>query len=281
MAGPKTFRRLKMGLSTILGFRPQGFFIPYRYADTVNGGDTYHEIEKTFINSTSNITNFIFNLNFYATNFSAIGADNPPQPRWNQSWFSRLDAAAAYAMVREHRPEKIIEVGSGHSTRFMARAVADGQLETRITAIDPAPRATVTNLDIDIINATVQSVDQDVFAAVQSGDILFIDSSHILMPGTDVDYLLNRILPSLPAGVLVHIHDIFLPDGYPPSWTWRGYNEQSAVAALLQGSGYEILFASHFAATRLAAALKDTVIDQLEKVEGAFDTSLWLRKITL
>ena len=69
------------------------------------------------------------------------------------------------------------------------------------------------------------------------GDVLSIDSSHILMPGTDVDILLNRVLPALPAGVLVHIHDVFLPDDYPPAWSWRGYNEQLGVAALVQGGG--------------------------------------------
>ena len=66
----------------------------------------------------------------------AIGGDSPPAPRWNQDWFPRLDAAAAYTMVRRHRPARIVEVGSGHSTRFIARAVADGALRTRIIAID-------------------------------------------------------------------------------------------------------------------------------------------------
>ena len=58
------------------------------------------------------------------------------------------------------------------------------------------------------------------------------------MPGTDVDFLLNRILPALPAGVLVHVHDVFLPDDYPADWEWRGYNEQLGVAALIQGRGF-------------------------------------------
>src|SRR5262245_31183128 len=78
----------------------------------------------------------------HARELEAIGPDAPPAPRWNQDWFPRLDAAAAYAMVRALRPKRIVEVGSGHSTRFLARAVADGGLDTRITAIDPEPRAT-------------------------------------------------------------------------------------------------------------------------------------------
>jgi predicted O-methyltransferase YrrM len=77
----------------------------------------------------------------HAADLEKIGAAPPPAPRWNQDWFPRLDAAAAYAMVRALRPRRIVEVGSGHSTRFMARAVEDGGLPTQILAIDPAPRA--------------------------------------------------------------------------------------------------------------------------------------------
>ena len=63
-----------------------------------------------------------------------------------------------------------------------------------------------------------------------------------MMPGTDVDFLFNQIFGQLKAGVIIHIHDIFLPDDYPQSWEWRGYNEQLGVAALLQGQGYDVLF---------------------------------------
>ena len=62
-----------------------------------------------------------------------------------------------------------------------------------------------------------------------------IDSSHTLVPGSDVDLLLNRVLPALSAGAVVHVHDIFLPDNYPDDWAWRGYNEQLGVAPLLFG----------------------------------------------
>src|SRR5262245_7969040 len=92
----------------------------------------------------------------YAAALEALGSEPPPAPRWNQDWFPRLDAAAAYAMVRETKPQKIVEVGSGHSTRFMARAVADGKLATRITCIDPEPRATIRGLEVEWISSPVQ-----------------------------------------------------------------------------------------------------------------------------
>jgi hypothetical protein len=98
------------------------------------------------------------------------------------------------------------------------------------------------------------------------------------MPGTDVDLLLNHVLPALPPGVSVHIHDVFLPDEYPPDWEWRGYSEQLGVAALLQGGGYRILWSSHYAATRMAEAVARSAAGTLELKPGAQEASLWLVK---
>ena len=211
----------------------------------------------------------------YAAALEAIGAEPPPAPRWNQDWFPRLDAAAAYAMVRSAPPKRIVEVGSGHSTRFLARAVSDGGLDTHIVAIDPNPRATLAGLDIDWIATPVQRV--AAFPALASGDILFIDSSHQLKPGSDVEFLLNAVLPMLPAGVRVHFHDIFLPDDYPAHWGWRRYNEQAAVAALIERNILAVEFASHATVTRQPETLTG-VLARLPLVPGAVESSLWLTK---
>jgi len=96
-------------------------------------------------------------------------------------------------MVRTLRPRRIVEIGSGHSTRFLARAVADGVLETSITAIDPQPRAALGKLDIRHIAKTLHDAGYVPFQDLEAGDILFVDSSHILMPGSDVDIILNRL----------------------------------------------------------------------------------------
>ena len=186
-----------------------------------------------------------------APSLLAIGEDQPPAPRWRQDWFPRLDAAAAYAIIQARAPALLVEVGSGHSTRWFARAAADAGHATRIVAIDPAPRATLAGLSIELVRSTVQEAGEAPFAPLTTGDVLSIDGSHVLMPGTDVDILLNRVLPVLPAGVLVHIHDVFLPEGYPAEWAWRGYNEQPAVALMLQGCGYRVLWSSHWVGTRL------------------------------
>ena len=99
------------------------------------------------------------------------------------------------------------------------------------------------------------------------------------MPGTDVDLLFNHVLPALPRGVMVHVHDVFLPDDYPPEWEWRGYNEQLGVAALIQGRGFRLLWSSHYAATRMAVAVAGSVARTLPLKEGAHESSLWLVKV--
>ena len=208
----------------------------------------------------------------YSADLEAIGKDAaPPAPRWNQDWFPRLDAAAAYAMVRTLNPKRIVEVGSGHSTRFLARAVADGSLETRITAIDPEPRASLEGLKVNWLRQPVQGTALKVFEALADRDILFIDSSHQLKRGSDVEFLLGKVLPCLAKGVRVHFHDIFLPDRYPAAWAWRRYNEQEAVAPLI-GNGY-----AHEFASRQVGKLKG-VLTRLPLKKGAIESSLWLRK---
>jgi hypothetical protein len=272
-------RRLAFGLSTLAG-RRRGFFIPHRYADRLvppGQRPAYAAVERHFKSLSPQFITQLGMVEEHADSLRAIGARPPPAPRWEQDWFPRLDAAMAYAVVRRHGPARIVEVGSGHSTRFLARAVADGNLPTQITAIDPAPRAALRGLPVEWVSTPLPACGVAPFERLRDGDILFIDSSHILMPGTDVDFLLAEALPVLPAGVLVHIHDIFLPDDYPTSWGWRGYNEQAAVALLLAGP-WDVLFASRYVVTRMADRLEDGIISRLPRPPGAFETSLWLRR---
>ena len=275
-------RRLKFGLPTVLGMDQKAFLIPYRYASTLPPAGTraaYAPIEALFQRCESQFAECLQDIETHRVALRAIGEQPAPAPRWRQDWFPRLDGAAAYAMILRFAPARIVEVGSGHSTRFFSRAATDGGLATEITAIDPAPRAVLDGLDnVSVLRQTVQQAGLAPFEKLAKGDVLTIDSSHILMPGSDVDLLVNRVLPSLPDGVIVHIHDIFLPDDYPTDWAWRGYNEQLGIAPLLTGGGWQPLFASHFVATRMAVALSGTVVGQLMLPEGAHESSLWLKK---
>ena len=274
-------RGMRLGLLTVLGLARRGFFIPYRYANTLphlGSIPSYPPVAALMAAAEPTFAALLRDIDGYESALQVIGDEPPPAPRWTQDWFPTLDAAAAYAIVRARAPKRIIEVGSGHSTRFMKRAVDDGGLATRVTAIDPQPNRFVDRLDIEFLKGTLGSVGLEVFAGLEAGDILFIDSSHILMPGSDVDDLFNRVMPILPTGALVHIHDIFLPDDYPLIWDWRGYNEQLAVAPMLVGGGYDVLFASHYVATHMAPQVAASAVARLPGKAGSMPASLWLRK---
>lgn len=269
----RLWRRWALGLATLAG-AGRGYFIPYRYAGRSPSPATYPALESVFRAAEPEFAARLGEARQHLEALRGFTGTSPPLPRFEQDWFPRLDAAVAYALVRTRRPGRIIEIGSGHSTRFLARAIADEDLATALTAIDPAPRATLASLGVEWVRQPVQAADPARFAALAPGDMLFIDSSHVLMPGSDVDYLLSQVWPLLPAGVLVHVHDIFLPDAYPESWRWRGYNEQNALAPLLDRA--RLLWSSHWAATRLAGAVTAAGLDELPLLPGAHETSLWL-----
>jgi len=267
-------------LLQMLGVADRGWFIPYRYkAQSPAPLDAYPD--KAFVAAEDVIRTTLEAAAVYCKDWTKFaGRPAPPTPRFDQDWFPGLDAALLYGFVRAERPGLIIEVGSGHSTRFAARAIQDEGFEAKIIAIDPAPRADIAKLSplVELWEMPLQQADSAVFNALKAGDILFIDSSHVLMPGSDVDVLFNHVLPGLDDGVFIHIHDILLPNPYPLAWEWRGYNEQNAVGCLLMGGGFELLASSHYAETRMAEDVARLFADLPPSPEGALATSLWLRK---
>jgi predicted O-methyltransferase YrrM len=268
-------RRLGLGLRTLFGPKPGGFFIPHRYAASARPRD-YPALRPLFQAAEPRMRDLIAGIEDHAADLLRIRDGDGPA-RFDQDWFPRLDAAAAYALVRRERPTRIVEIGSGHSTRFLARAVADGGLDTLITCIDPSPRASLARLAVRHEARLLDETDRPLFAELAARDILFIDSSHVAMPGTDVDRLFLDVLPRLASGVLIHVHDVFLPEGYPLGWTWRGYNEQLVVGALLAGGGYEVVFASSYV-LRVSLMSAEHVVERLPE-SGVPDGSLWLRKL--
>jgi Methyltransferase domain len=138
-------------------------------------------------------------------------------------------------MLVEFRPKRFVEVGSGYSTRFARRAIREHSMPTRITSIDPAPRAEIDQLCDSVIRRPLEEVDLCVFDELEPGDILFIDSSHRTFSNSDVTALFMDVLPRLRSGVVVHLHDIFWPYDYPPEWANRYYSEQYLLGAYLLG----------------------------------------------
>lgn len=267
------WRRFALGLPTVLGLKPRGWFIPHRYAPLLpppGAQPPYPAIERLFEEHAGQFAAVLDAVDARA------GALESCKALFEQSWFPSLDAAVAYALVRERKPRHIIEVGSGHSTRILSRAVGG---VGEILAIDPAPRADIADLPgVRVKSKTLQAAPETLFDGLMSNDVLFIDSSHILMPGSDVDLLLNRILPRLPSGALVHIHDIFLPFDYPAIWGWRAYNEQQGVVPLLTSGAFKPLFSSVWAERRMADRLAASVIARLPRPPDALPASLWLEK---
>jgi methyltransferase family protein len=166
----------------------------------------------------------------------------------DNGYYDTPDAEALYLMVRRFAPARVIEVGCGNSTRITRAAVIDGGLNTRITAIDPHPRADIAHVVDHFEQKRLEEVDPALFSGLKSGDILFIDSSHQVRMSNDVAHLFCRIIPALAPGVVIHVHDVFLPFEYPkrffydcPSW-----GEQYVLHALLQGAGYDIEWPGYF-----------------------------------
>jgi SAM-dependent methyltransferase len=160
-------------------------------------------------------------------------AADPREPSWINGFLPGLDGAALYSFVRARRPRRYLEVGSGNSTKFVARARRDGELSTRIVSIDPAPRAEVNDLCDVVIREPLEATSLAPFTELEAGDIVFFDGSHRTFMNSDATVFLLEVLPTLPEGTLVGIHDIHLPDDYPAEWTERHYSEQYLLAAYL------------------------------------------------
>jgi hypothetical protein len=155
-------------------------------------------------------------------------------PFWGNVYFHPGDARLAYAVVARYRPATIIEVGCGHSTRFMRRAIHDHATGTRLVCIDPAPRASIAHVADEIHPVSCTSLDPALFTRLVAGDILFLDGSHLVMNGSECTHLFLNVIPQLPDGVWVHLHDVFLPYDYPYDLHIAcRYNEQYLLAMLL------------------------------------------------
>ena len=255
---------------TLSGVAKEGVFIPYRHAGEIAAPGPYPAFEALFAAAEPAFRDVLAEIEARAAALKAF-AGPPPLPRWDQDWFPRADGAAAYALAESRRPKRVIEVGSGHSTRFLAAAGAP------VLCIDPAPRAALAGLAVEWREELLSEAHLPLFAALEPGDFAFFDSSHVLVPGSDVDMILNRILPALRPGVIVHVHDVLLPDPYPADWEWRGYAEQNGLGGWLLSGALRPLFASHYAMSRMGAA-ETGVLSRLSLRPGARETSLWAVK---
>ena len=170
------------------------------------------------------------------------------QPGWNNNFLPGLDIMALYTIIAETKPSRYVEVGSGNSTKVAHKAVKDHGLSTKITSIDPYPRAEIDGLAHEIVRKPFEDVDTRWLAELEAGDILFIDNSHRMLPNSDATVFFLETLPALKPGVIVHIHDIDLPYDDPQFMCDRFYSEQYglAIALLANPVRYQSIFPAYF-----------------------------------
>ena len=205
------------------------------------------------------------------------------QTFWLNAWFPPLDAMALTGMLRAHDPARMIEVGSGMSTKFARRAIGMYGLRTKLASIDPEPRNEIDGLCDRVIRRPLERCNLAMFEELEAGDIFFLDSSHRSFQSSDVTVFFLEILPRLKPGVIVHIHDIYLPDDYISGHLHRLWNEQYllATALLFGGPRFEILFASwfigrdHDLAEHAKAMLRKGPLADLD----LYGASFWMRVV--
>jgi len=169
--------------------------------------------------------------------------------------FGSGDSEFLYNMVRYYKPKRMLEVGSGASTLMVKNALLkneseDGGYKCNHMCIEPYEAPWLEELGVNVKRQRVEDVDKEVFASLEAGDILFIDSSHVIRPQGDVLFLYLEVIPSLQPGVLIHLHDIFTPRDYLDEWVVdqvKLWNEQYLLEALLShNTRLEIIGALNF-----------------------------------
>jgi predicted O-methyltransferase YrrM len=213
--------------------------------------------------------------------------DDPARFQLRNMTFESVDAEIAYGLIRRTGPKRIVEIGSGWSTLLALEALARNATEGRpgaVTACEPYPSGALelaaASGRIELIVEPVQGVPLEVFLALGDGDVLFVDSSHVCRIGSDVQYEFLDVLPRLAPGVLVHVHDVFLPYEYPQSWVEaekRFWNEQYVLQAFLAfNDAYEVVWMSGWMSAFHGAEL-DAAIRSFDPAVNR-PGSVWLRR---
>lgn len=228
--------------------------------------------------------------NEFAAEYDALPREGDPQREFflNNMSYETVDAESLYCFIRHYKPRRMIEIGSGHSTKVAALAFRKNREEgheAHFTAIEPYPQPWVTEGLDGLDRVLVQSV-QDVplaeFQALGENDILLIDSSHVLAIGSDVQYEFLEVVPRLGKGVLVHVHDIFFPYEMPKEWVkdeHRFWTEQYLLQAFLAfNAAFAVRFAGYYLHREHPEALEQAFQSYREKQPEQRPQSFWMQK---
>ncbi len=202
-------------------------------------------------------------------------------PGWNNGFLPGLDIIAIYTMISFYKPKRYVEVGSGNSTKVAFKVKQEQHNSLEITSIDPMPRAEIDQLADVVIRKPFEDIDYQKVLNLEAGDILFIDNSHRILPNSDSMVFYMEIFPQLNKGVIVHIHDIYLPYDYPQFMCDRFYTEQYGLAMYVMANPkrYKTIFPCYFVSEdeELAKQLEPIWnLDNLKEVER-HGGSYWLQ----
>ncbi len=198
--------------------------------------------------------------------------------------FGPGDGEYLYQIIRSAKPKRIVEIGSGNSTLMAIRAIRDEKqtnphFQCEMICIEPFERPWLRELDVTLVRELVENVDRKIFSSLSKGDILFIDSSHIVRPQGDVLCEFLELLPTLPSGVFVHVHDIFSPKDYPDHWIKNDiklWNEQYLLEAFLShNKDFRVIGAVNWLKHEHPEKIKKACPVLGEHIEGFEPASFW------
>jgi hypothetical protein len=229
----------------------------------------------------------VFAAYLHECDFRRMPGNDPSEFYTQNDYFGYVSAVAMHSMIRHYRPRRIIEIGAGHSTRVVARAVsmnADAGSPAELIVVDPfLDQASLKGLQgiSEFIPCRVETVHPAKLQSLQDGDLLSIDASHVVRLGGDVVFLYLEILPRLAPGVWIHIHDIFLPYDYPKHWLQQRqfWSEQYLLQAfLVYNNAFQVAWAQ-----RYIEAVRPDVYGRIfggrtEYAENFDSYSFWLRR---
>jgi len=232
---------------------------------------------KNKLSENRNLPGVNLNLNQQLNNLSSLIYSNElkalnleeKSPNYNfniqNKFFEYGDAEIYYQFIRQLKPKNILEIGSGYSTLIALEAIKKNkdidQINTEITCVEPYENKWLDDLNIKILRKKIENIEESYYLNLKSGDILFIDTSHIIRPQGDVLKIFLEVLPILNKGVMIHVHDIFTPKDYPEQLIIKEnkfWNEQYLVEALIMNHHrYEIILLLNY--------LKNNAYNEIKK----------------
>jgi hypothetical protein len=237
------------------------------------------------------VFDYAYQLRWLGQLAPAIATFRPPETAssnefgWRNGSYEAVDAHILQAVIRQGRPRRVLEFGSGRSTLVTAAAcqrnASDGWPVIFIAA-DPAPQPFIVPPPLGVsrfLAVGARGVDPGLFTQLEAGDIMFVDTTHTVKVGGEVNYLILDVLPRLAPGVIVHFHDIFLPFEYPREWIQaRGFYwaEQYLLQAFLAENPCWRVSCATFAISRLFPERLAALVPEAPHVRPS---SLWLERV--